>query len=121
HPEDQTNVVLHSDRKPWPYFALDQVNNRIINHGGKYIHPYTGHAVPEDNTPVVLHGDVHENMEFKLVSTSNPDEEVYPYGDATIVGDWYLVYSVENPLATHTSTYQVTVGKSESESTTDTF
>lgn len=117
--EDNTHVVLHSDHQPWALFAFDQVNNHIVHReSGKFIHPYWGESNPNDNTPLVLHHDINANMEFTLVDLNGPTEEVFPYGDAEIIGEWKLVFSVENSLATHTETYEVTLGKSETESET---
>jgi len=120
-PSDGTYLRLWSGHHPYQRFALDQVNNRIIHYGGKYIHVEGDAAEPERGAYAVLFGNVNAMMEFELTKPGNPDEIVYPYGDATISGDWVLVFSVENALATHEYTVEAMIGKSETDSITSSF
>lgn len=120
-PSEDTEVRLWSGDHPYQRFALDQVNNRIIHYGGKYLHPVGDTAEPADYTPIHLFGNVNDMMEFEFIDPWSPDEIFLPYGDATISGDWVLVFSVENPLATHTYKVEVSIGKSVSESTSSSF
>ncbi|XP_072051577.1 uncharacterized protein [Amphiura filiformis] len=120
-PGNGTQLVLHSDRHYAALFALDAVNDHVIHKGGRFAHPKGGSPNPGDNTKVELHSDVHDAMRFKFVSPTNPNEEVLVYGYPTMGGKWKIINMVKDPKAEHTVQLEVSIGKSNTESSTSSF
>ncbi|CAC5393759.1 Lectin [Mytilus coruscus] len=120
-PGNDTNLVLHSDHHAGALFALDNVDDYIIHKGGRFVHPDDGSPNPGNDTYVVLHEDKHDAMKFKFVSPDDINQEVLIYGKTSVNGHWEIINTIINPMAEHTYTRSLTVGKSKTESRSSTF
>ncbi len=57
-------------------------------------------------------------MRFKLVDESGEEIDPYPT-QPDLIGDWKIINTVLDPIATHTYTFSCTTGKSQTESSTE--
>ena len=65
-PDNDTNLVLHSDRHAGALFGFDEDNAVILHRGGKRWHPARGRPLPVNDTPLVLHEEHHDGARFYL-------------------------------------------------------
>ncbi|CAL4080094.1 unnamed protein product, partial [Meganyctiphanes norvegica] len=98
-------------------FAIDQIHHLIIHRSGwvwSIQNPPRINILPNNKTN-------HKKMEAYMLSPSNPSKQILVYGKAIVIGEWELVFAVDNPLVSETYESSYTVGKSRSKSTDTTF
>ena len=95
-PENDTDLVLHSEKHKACLFAFDEQHKRIIHKDSwKIWHPFCGWFNPEDNTACVLHSDKHDIAEFCMVNLRGEKISVYP--NPELSGNWTRLQATTSP------------------------
>ena len=114
-PNNDTDLVYHSDRHFGALFGFNEEDNTIIHIGGKIWHPKGGLPNPFNDNPCVLHSDKHLAAKFYFGDINGTP--MSPYPSPNLSGDWKMIKHIEPNTSDLFIRYKV--GKSQTKTITN--